>query len=271
MLSVTIGEPACARVCRLRQPGYCLVTGAGWRGCSIASINVNHQSASQLLSRGRNGKKKIANNTYIKSSANDSIVVQLHDTEIITILPDNVFVLNSGGWQTVTTKARINEFSPARIIQKNGLWLINGIPFQDGIRVDASGNPIGAADNSVEIKKRKKNLDKKIKKYIDGFADDAIENGLKRPSSGDCLGCQFATKENPHPMGLDHILSHLEESYYVPSLLFNAIVARGYINPALIYQMIELDIKRADAMDLKRQLTAYFRKLKPQLLKEITA
>jgi hypothetical protein len=231
---------------------------------------MNHETAVHLLTRGKNGKKKLANNTYLHPVENNAIAVQLHETDIITILPDDVFILNSGGWQTATTKARINEFSPARLSQKNGLWSINSVPFCDGIRVDATGSPIGAVDNSAEIEKQKKDLDKKVKKYVDGFAADAIANGLKRPSAGDCFCCQFATKEHPHPMGLDHIFSHFEESYFVPSVLFNAIKAKGYPIPQLTYQMIEADIKRGDARFLKRELSGYFRKLKPQLLKEVT-
>lgn len=228
---------------------------------------MNYQSAADLLTRGRNGKKKLANNTYLRPTENDAIAVQLHQTDIITILPDNVFVLNSGGWQTATTKARINELSPARLSQKNGLWFVDGIPFYDGMQIDSTGRPIGAVDNSAEIKKKKKDLDRKVKKYINEFSADAIKNGLNRPGAGDCFCCQFATKENPHPMGLDHIFSHFEESYFVPSLLFNAIKEKGYGSPTLIYQMIEADIKRGDGRFLKRELSGYFRKLKPQLLK----
>lgn len=232
---------------------------------------MNHATATANLARGRNGTKKIANNTYLVPLEDGAVAVRLHDTNVLTILPDNSYILNSGGWQTVTTKARINEFSSARLCQKNGLWTVSGIPFYDGMKVDAMGNPIGAVDNSAEIEQRKKDLDKKVKKYIDGFAKDAVENGLNRPGPGDCLCCQFATRENQQPMGLEHIFSHLEECYYVSSLLMNAIKAKNYRDPVFIYQLIEADIRRGKADFLKRELSAYFRKLKPQLLKGIAS
>lgn len=109
--------------------------------------NLTYENARDLLGRGRNGKKKLANNTYLHG-VHGGIAVQLHDTDVVTIWPDNTYTLNSGGWQTVTTKARINEFSPARLGQDKGVWYLyvgeGRIPFHDGIKINANGKPLGA-------------------------------------------------------------------------------------------------------------------------------
>lgn len=225
---------------------------------------MNYNVAQHQLARGRNGQKKLANNTYLHSVDN-GIAIKLHSTDVATILPDNTFLLNSGGWRTATTKARINEYTPARICQKKGLWfMLDGSVFFDGIVVDQSGYPLNPVRNDAEELSAK--LDKMVGKYIKSFADDAVKNGLKQPSNGDCWGCLMATQEQPHPMGLDHLFSHMEECYYVPSLLFNAIKQKGYINPALIYMMTERDAKEGRTGPITRELRYYFRKLKPQLL-----
>lgn len=113
---------------------------------------LTFQSAMDLIFRSRNGRKKLANNTYLHE-VHGGIAVQLHDTDVVTIWPDNTYTLNSGGWQTVTTKARINDFSPARLGQDKGVWYLfvgkglgwskERVPFHDGIIVNANGKPLG--------------------------------------------------------------------------------------------------------------------------------
>jgi hypothetical protein len=107
-------------------------------------------------------KKKLANNTYLMKS--DCFVIQLHNTNIIKIYPNDIYELNTEGWQTVTTKDRLNEFSPADIYQKRGVWFVKDNNadkedkvFFDGIRISKSGeilNSDSAPDNLIERKKR---------------------------------------------------------------------------------------------------------------------
>jgi hypothetical protein len=79
---------------------------------------------------------KWANNTYITERVladpvDDNgvhvFVVRLHNTEIVTIAADRIW-FNTGGWNTVTTKARMNEFSPLNIRQKDYQWYVDDIP-----------------------------------------------------------------------------------------------------------------------------------------------
>jgi hypothetical protein len=68
-------------------------------------------------------------------------------------------------------------------------------------------------------------------------------------------------------MGFDHLLQHMEENYFVPSLLWKAIQAHGYTNPAFIWHHIDADVKQGRTDSLIRELRFYFTKLKPELLK----
>lgn len=263
---------------------------------------MNFNTAIEKLGRGRGGKKKLANNTYLHETQ-DGIAVRLHNTDVVTIHPDNTYTLNSGGWQTFTTKARINEFSPARLGQDKGIWYLyvgagagwsKRVAFHDGVKVDANGKPVGmAGDDTADVEDKKRKLDKLTRDYINGFAADALANGgLKEPSQGDCWGCLFTAQAHPfplnlppwqqtpymgvnlatvnvkesEPMGVDHLLQHFEEKYYVPSLLWKAIHSRGYQHPSVIWHFIEDELKRGESRMLKDVLRAYFRKRKPALL-----
>lgn len=77
-------------------------------------------------------------------------------------------------------------------------------------------------------------------------------------------------RATPHgrtePLGIDHYLTHFADAYYVPSLLLNAIKARGYRDPAIIWHMIKA---QRDGEHAARILRAFFKDLKPALLAHI--
>jgi hypothetical protein len=84
------------------------------------------QTAYHDLHRGR-GRGKLANNTYLVRGENNSYCVRLHSTNIVCFYPDGAIELNSGGHQTVTTKARMNEVLPPGwgVSQKNFEWTVH--------------------------------------------------------------------------------------------------------------------------------------------------
>lgn len=47
------------------------------------------------------------------------MAVRLHNTDVVTYHPDGTATLYTGGWMTVTTKDRINAWSPARVSSTN--------------------------------------------------------------------------------------------------------------------------------------------------------
>jgi len=90
--------------------------------------------------------KFVAKNTVRYVREDGTVVIRLHQTDILEISPAGEIVFNSGGWKTSTTKSRMNEFQhEITIIQRSGLWYIdayvgscskeNLVPFFDGVRV----------------------------------------------------------------------------------------------------------------------------------------
>lgn len=83
--------------------------------------------------------------------------IRYHETDIVTILPDDTYILNSGGFQHHTggngfnfsarpsssTKQRINALAPGNLYQQAyGWYLSDGTTFFDGIRIDSTGRVV---------------------------------------------------------------------------------------------------------------------------------
>jgi len=117
---------------------------------------------------------------------------------------------------------------------------------------------------------RKKRLDRMVRKYINGFKDHVKKNGLQEPGPGDCWGCCMTSDRTSEPFGYDHYLSHFKEKYYVPSLLWNAIVERGYMYPGFIWAFIQKSAEEGrEPHHLEHSLRSFFKKRKPFLLEEL--
>lgn len=101
---------------------------------------MKYQDAVSMVRGKRNAnRRKVGNNTYAEILPNGSVGIMLHSTYVVKIHEDNTYTLNSGGWQTVTTKDRINQYSPRRVYQRNFEWFVNingkEYPFIDGMVV----------------------------------------------------------------------------------------------------------------------------------------
>ncbi|MCH7759836.1 hypothetical protein IIA15_00320 [candidate division TA06 bacterium] len=188
--------------------------------------------------------KKWANNTYLVShpyshpSVMDPFMaVHLHDTDVVRVFGDKI-QLFTGGWKTVTTKERINRVLfqselDYYVCQEKSLWYVQRArndrhlryPFAEGITIHEDGHITGAAPASASKKNEK--LLKKIKKYAEGYVVALKAGKIPLPSGGDCWGCYMADKNGKPAFGNDHFIEHLEEGYFVPSLLMNAFKDRG--------------------------------------------
>ena len=86
--------------------------------------------------------RKAANNTTVRL-IDGGVAIRLHSTDIVTIHDDGSMILNSGGWLSVTTKERINRYTPARITQRAGVWyMADGSLFYDGMIIEADGRRV---------------------------------------------------------------------------------------------------------------------------------
>jgi hypothetical protein len=112
----------------------------------------------------------------------------------------------------------------------------NRVPFFDGIEVNSDGYALRlrATGPSPAKLRRHEAAVKKMQKRIDAYVKLAVETlskGMPMPGSGDCWYCLMKT-DSGKPLGdesgnHDHLLHHMEEDYVVPSLLTNALLARG--------------------------------------------
>jgi len=218
----------------------------------------NYIEALNVLN-GRDSRK-IDNNTYLKKRDN-GIAVMLHETDIITFLPDNTIIFNSGGWRTNTTKERMNSYSPCQINQKNYVWYINGKVYNDGIKFK-NGKIIGSLPNSD---KKTVLLKKKIKNFVGEYIEKFMDLKIEKPSGGDCWHCSMTTQENK-PLGealkdSTHILEHIKEGYFVPSLIVNAekVFPVSPIAKNFFYETWGKDIpqKVSDRLDGKKEILFY--------------
>lgn len=176
---------------------------------------------------GRNhDRRKLANNTYAERRG-EAIAIRLHDTDVLTFNPDGSIVATTGGWKTSTTKDRINSYSPLRIWQKSGRWFVgnNGstIEFQDGLTIQPDGKIIGGKPESEA------EAEKKLQKRIAAYCKDlAAALPLPKPGAGDCFYCMMREVETGKPLcecnhDTSHLDAHMEEKYFVPSLVWNAL------------------------------------------------
>jgi len=101
---------------------------------------MTHAEATRMVhGKGNRMRRKVGNNTYAEILHDGTVAIKLHSTYVVKIHPDNTYTLNSGGWQTVTTKDRINQYSPRRVYQRKYQWFVNindkEYPFMDGMVV----------------------------------------------------------------------------------------------------------------------------------------
>lgn len=75
---------------------------------------------STILRAFRNGHKKTVDNT-----STDGNNVFLHGNRIVRRIDGKTFI-STAGWNTVTTRERLNAFTNKRIYQKNHILFIDG-------------------------------------------------------------------------------------------------------------------------------------------------
>jgi hypothetical protein len=89
--------------------------------------------------QGIESSKLISKSCRVTKYNNGDLTVKLYATDILQIKSGKI-ILSSGGYKTVTTKARINQFFSGKVYQKNGNWFIDygdkkAIEFFDGIEL----------------------------------------------------------------------------------------------------------------------------------------
>ena len=122
---------------------------------NLSCTDLYYRSLSNLID-GRESKK-IGNNTIVHRLDDDTVAIKYHRTNILKINQENVVTISTGGWETTTTKDRLNQFLNCRgyyIFQKKGVWYIKGndetVEYQDGMRITSDGTLIRANANKIK-------------------------------------------------------------------------------------------------------------------------
>lgn len=190
-----------------------------------------YQQLNEALTGRNTQRRKLANNTYAERRSGRVIAIRLHQTDIVTFFPDGKIVASTGGWKTHTTKDRLNDYLPSRIWQKSGRWFLgsNGstVEFADGLTFNPDGTITGAKPQSESD--AEKQLQKRIAVYCKALSEKLP---LPMPGAGDCFYCQMREVKTGLPLGecthnTGHLESHMEENYFVPSLVWSALEHAG--------------------------------------------
>jgi len=185
----------------------------------------------------------VDHNTVEYTRDNGDRVIRLHLTNIVTYRANGTVELNTGGWNTVTTRDRINKqietFGWRMYSEKNEPYLSKGwwhdenrkvYHFHDGITISARKVKADGKIYDKEKVKRANAWQRRVKRYAKTFTEKLQRGEIPAPGAGDCFFCQLvdtkgvAMGEHGHA---DHVHSHVIEKYYVPSLVVRATTQFG--------------------------------------------
>jgi hypothetical protein len=197
---------------------------------------------------GKKDDRPLANNTRVQRREDGAIAVRLHSTDVVTHYPDGSFMLRTGGWYTLTTKQRMNAYSPVvvasggRTAATRGKWLVMppgrwdetaAVLFYDGMRLSADGELLTPPWTPDETDaKENRRIERLIRAYVAGLTPRIVLDTLAAGTSGDCLMCQLRTASGESlgdaTRDRDHLLSHLDERYYMASVFLAAMDGNPY-------------------------------------------
>jgi hypothetical protein len=150
----------------------------------------------------------------------------------------------------------------------------NRVAFFDGIEVNCDGYALRLRSNGpspAKLRRHEKAVErmkKRIDKYVKGYVE-ALETGMAVPSSGDCWYCLMFDKgveDAGQKPSSDHLDQHMRERYYVPSLIVNALRARGYKDIGIVIHLgfddacTRMGGERISKDIITRDLRTYLRK-----------
>lgn len=232
---------------------------------------MTYEEASNLFATARSPErgKPLANNTRLYKRG-DEFEIVLHQTAVVSILPEGRYILRTGGWNTLTTRDRINRYAPGRAFTKDGIMYWHGsgdaLIFEEGMIVSEEGQVYEHDAARAEAHVREvTDMKKRIKRYVNGYMK-ALKGRLPAPSGGDCWYCCMKTEDGT-PLGDEtgdhsHLTEHMAERYYVPTLVVNALIETGYPSPALFldYDGETIGVGRVDGGQIRRSLRDYLQR-----------
>lgn len=208
-------------------------------------------------------RKKYANNTYLERRevlGIRYIDLRLHATVIVTWSHDGMLRLDTGGWLTVTTKARMNDVLPGGWVlsSSKGTWTLRHVGsgasyrYTDGLTMRRLSN--GSWDVVVEttlpesqqVKDDRHN--DAMRKLIGRYLKDMPEQWDTEPRL--CHLCLGTWQSRPsgergryiaYGDALDdtqHLIDHMLDRTYPHALLIAAVTQQGYTTAVLDHPSI---------------------------------
>ncbi len=99
--------------------------------------------------------------------------------------------------------------------------------FKDGISIHSDGRVYDFERSPTKMKNRSK----AVKEFATEYLAKLSEGRMEAPSNSDCWYCLFKEVGTGRPMGdlsqSDHMVQHLADEYYVPSIIMNALDELG--------------------------------------------
>jgi len=108
---------------------------------AVAKIGGSLTYDKALSALGNKKEVKLGHNTWVCRRDDGDVAVKYHYTDIVTFHPDYSITVRTGGWDTSTTRGRLND-----LLSDHGVYCENG----NGIIEDVEGTAYWL-NNSVEI------------------------------------------------------------------------------------------------------------------------
>ena len=206
-------------------------------------------AALATIGRAPISAKLAARNTLDYVDATGARRIRLHNTDILTFPPKGGFVINTDGWNTVTTRARLNEVLPGpwRVFTARGLIHLRNIetgvdtPFRETVTVTSKG----------AIKPdRKPASNDKLRQQIDTYMKAFKARGL--PTAQESLGDPWIFSEGKTDSAV--MLDWIKSKYVHRRLMALAFQWTGLTDRGVALYLSDIDRRggKLNATDMRR-------------------
>lgn len=110
---------------------------------------LTYERCAEILA-GRAARRLGPNTRLEFDEVSGNYAVRLHYTDIIVLAADGGVYLHTGGYRSVTTKARFSALSGHSVYAKDGAWHVDGREFYEGINVGNPADVRGALEQAAE-------------------------------------------------------------------------------------------------------------------------
>ncbi len=182
----------------------------------------------------------VARNTIEYETDIGDVVTRLHDTDIVLKRPDKSVYLDTGGWNTKTTRARINEALPRGIsvhTSKGAMHIVDGKgkahEFTQTVRVGPRGGV------TTDIQSGEAASYDSVRALVDRYIDRLKLHGIPTESGGDPW---IIIDETSGKYPTDIMLAWLDdpdtkEPYIFLTFIYRALKWSGHTDFGVSYQM----------------------------------